>query len=134
MPYYDKIETNSRNTWASGTILLEAIIQKLFLIALSVFTTSCSSIFVVPSEEYEYFNAKQEFLRNIEAPNISFVFTNDSSKVCEKLVGRLEVNKKYLGCAHWQKAEGKCTVFVPQFVQNVILGHEIRHCFEGAFH
>ena len=134
MPYYDKIETNSRNTWASGTILLEAIIQKLFLIALSVFTTSCSSVFVVPSEEYEYFDAKQSSLRNIEAPNVSFVFANDSSKVCEKLVGRLEANKKYLGCAHWQKAEGKCTVFIPQFVQNVILGHEIRHCFEGAFH
>jgi hypothetical protein len=134
MSYHHEIKTNSRNTGESSAILLETVVQKLFLITLSVFMMSCSSVFVVPLEEYEYFDAKQYSLRSIEAPKISFIFSNDSAKACEKLMGRLEINKKYLGCANWQKSEGTCTVFVPYFVQNVILGHEIRHCFEGAFH
>jgi len=100
----------------------------------ALLTASCSNIVIVPHHEYEVFNAKPISSRTIEAPKVMFTITDDVVPVCEKLVGKLQVNKKYLGCAHWNKISQDCTVFMPPNFQNVILGHEVRHCFEGSFH
>ncbi len=95
---------------------------------------ACSHIVIVPAEEYKYFEAKKPSLRIIEAPKIFFSFANNTDIICETLIGKLQTNERYLGCAHWQPSAQKCTVFVPPNIENVILGHEVRHCFEGAFH
>jgi hypothetical protein len=111
-----------------------AVARSLSLMACTLQVAACSHIVIVPAEEYKYFEAKKPSLRIIEAPKIFFSFANNTDIICETLIGKLQTNERYLGCAHWQPSAQKCTVFVPPNIENVILGHEVRHCFEGAFH
>lgn len=111
-----------------------AVARKLSSIACILQLSACSHIVIVPTEEYKYFEPKEPSLRIIETPKIYFSFANNTDTVCENLIGKLEINERYLGCAQWQQFKKTCIVFVPLDIENVILGHEVRHCFEGAFH
>jgi hypothetical protein len=110
--------------------------QNLLLIGFSFLSISCGNFVMISPEEYKYFYAKNISSREIEAPMIYFIFTdNDSATLsCQKLLGKTRINELYLGCANWRKTEEVCSVIVPYTVQTTILGHEVRHCFEGAFH
>ncbi len=134
MHYRDRIEIDSRNTGGSSEIVFGHVTQRLFLSVIALLSVSCSSFIAVPAHEYETFDAKPQELRAIEAPKILFVMTDDIAPLCESLIGKLQLNKQYLGCAHWNVHKQFCTVYVPADFQDVILGHEVRHCFEGAFH
>ena len=57
--------------------------------------------------------------------------------VCE-----VESKKRGLGgfgygvdaCSFWERGTTQCTIIVPKMVNYWTLGHETRHCFQGAFH
>ncbi len=134
MRYHDKAEVDTRHAWGSRALLFGATTRRLSLMAFSLLLAGCSHMVIMPAEEYKYFEPKQQSLRTIEVPKISFSFTEDPAIVCEALVGKLRSNERYLGCAHWRLPEQTCTVFIPPDSKNIILGHEVRHCFEGRFH
>ena len=39
-----------------------------------------------------------------------------------------------LACAVWNKSTQECTIVTGTTTSHVVLGHEVRHCFEGHFH
>jgi hypothetical protein len=39
-----------------------------------------------------------------------------------------------LACAVWDKSTKECTIVTGPKVSHMVLGHEVRHCFEGHFH
>lgn len=44
---------------------------------------------------------------------------------------------KVLACSNWTKNlfnQYKCHIITGKTVNNEIVGHEIRHCFQGSFH
>ena len=41
---------------------------------------------------------------------------------------------KLLGCAFWTYDGKKCQIYVTEGTSQEVLGHELRHCYEGAFH
>jgi hypothetical protein len=57
---------------------------------------------------------------------------------CAFVKGRQAAYKEVLGCQYW--AGKVCTVVAPDCAKAGdlkcfgILGHEVKHCFEGAFH
>jgi hypothetical protein len=51
--------------------------------------------------------------------------TSESLQECQPLRG-------VVGCAIW---EGwVCTIYTRRMTSHEVLGHELRHCFEGHFH
>ena len=74
---------------------------------------------------------------------ISWIFTKDVNRMCEYQAKKFgakpfNVGKKIMdGCAFWIKdSEGKdiCTIITNNETDYWTLGHEVRHCFHGAFH
>ena len=39
-----------------------------------------------------------------------------------------------IACAVWVKATSECKVITGPNPNHLVLGHEVRHCFEGHFH
>jgi hypothetical protein len=42
--------------------------------------------------------------------------------------------KKQYGCAFWEPNHASCTIITPKTTNLAVLGHEVRHCFQGNFH
>jgi hypothetical protein len=42
--------------------------------------------------------------------------------------------KVYQGCAVWSKVESKCTIVTGYKEDLAVIGHELKHCFNGEFH
>lgn len=65
--------------------------------------------------------------------NIELIVMDDlktAQQLCKKLF-RIE-NGLFMGCAGW--TELSCTIIIPSRTTLSVLGHEFRHCFNGAFH
>ncbi len=124
-----------------------------FFVFLSVFFLSgCATPTVesgkVKQQEYHSFVLGKEpvwftdrkYMQLVEEKKnvlVEVVGSNAISVDCNRKMGVWADGKKnFLGCATWEAKKGipVCTVFLPKIFQSVILGHEIRHCFEASFH
>ena len=70
---------------------------------------------------------------------ISIKVVKNIEETCRKLGSRRsnEPTTKYVeACSTWSLLGGKvtCTIFTPKNIDYWILGHEVRHCFQGNFH
>lgn len=73
--------------------------------------------------------------RHTDAKVITWRYTNNVQKDCEA-----ESQKRKLGgfgyavdaCSFWDK--NTCTIITARQTTMHILGHELRHCFQGGFH
>lgn len=73
------------------------------------------------------FQARQSYLEK----NIRWITVDDISGLCQlKMMDK--VNKKNLACSEYN--DQTCTIFTGRNTNMAILGHEIRHCFEGQWH
>ena len=104
--------------------------QPTICIMLSLLFTGCSS---VPSVELETFVAKPELKRIIDKPTVSWLIREDVAEYC-KTKFELPTGSNLLACSIWVKEKKLCTIITGPNTSHVILGHEIRHCFEGTFH
>lgn len=58
----------------------------------------------------------------------------DLQKKCANLTDKkISENSKFLGCAA-PTTTGQCVIFTSTKTTHQILGHEVRHCYQGAFH
>lgn len=70
-----------------------------------------------------------------DSKQITWRYTNNVQKECEA-----ESQKRKLGgfgyavdaCSFWDK--NSCTIITARQTTMHILGHELRHCFQGSFH
>ena len=69
------------------------------------------------------------------------VALEDVHNVCAKQHGAgAIVLGHYRGCSTWNRDAGVCTIWAPDFPEQkqrelmATLGHELKHCFDGAWH
>jgi hypothetical protein len=43
-------------------------------------------------------------------------------------------DKRIVGCAHWSKVKPECTIATGMADDLAIIGHEVKHCFQGDWH
>lgn len=99
----------------------------LVLSCLSVFFSGCSTP-ALPMNEYGNFFARKQEFRAIKEPSIEVKYVNEPHVECTRRVN----HSSALGCAYWNNE--KCWIIIGQKTSYTIIGHEIRHCFEGNFH
>lgn len=62
---------------------------------------------------------------------------DDVAAYCAQAMG-MDKERAYssppIACAIWSRAAQECTIVTGKVTTHVALGHETRHCFEGAFH
>lgn len=94
--------------------------------------SGCASVLVPPSE-YEVF--KVDKTQSGKERQITWMIRDDVAVYCAGLVGLREtIYMKPLACAKWSEFEKKCTIVTSSETTHTILGHELRHCFQGHFH
>ncbi len=71
--------------------------------------------------------------RNMPAKSITWRVSADPTAECKKhFPAKISYQGYVAGCAGW--TDNACVVITGSTTTHQILGHEIRHCFEGNFH
>ena len=68
---------------------------------------------------------------NYPEKNIRWVTVEDISSFCQAKVP-LKSNKRLLACSEYNNKS--CTIYTGRTTDMAVVGHEIRHCFEGQWH
>jgi hypothetical protein len=89
---------------------------------------------VVDKTEYLYFPVSAAERRVILQPTVEIIIENNIHEICSKMVGEIDTRKVYFACSKWNPKTSMCFIHIPKDMSSVILGHELRHCFEGSFH
>jgi hypothetical protein len=73
-----------------------------------------------------------------EDVRISWIVSDDIVQTCNMATALTGSTAKYnhriLACAVLYKKSNTCVIYTAKKLNLAILGHEIRHCFEGAWH
>lgn len=73
--------------------------------------------------------------RMLNEPKIKVLARKDGYEFCSRITGiPVGPTSRPMACAYWNVKRGECTVVTPEVTGYNYLGHELRHCFEGAFH
>lgn len=92
--------------------------------------SGCNALMtVVPDDQYKEFSIDSTN-RISGKPTVRFRTVEDAGKECGSLTGY----KKALGCARYTSDGSSCEIIVSSKTSMAIIGHELRHCFEGDFH
>ena len=73
--------------------------------------------------------------RILNDPKIRFIARKDGYEFCSRITGiPISPVSRLMACAYWNVKRRECTVVTPEITGFNYVGHEVRHCFEGAFH
>ncbi|MFN5179414.1 hypothetical protein [Limnohabitans sp.] len=73
--------------------------------------------------------------RVIQEPSVRYLVREDGHEYCARITGhKITPSSRPMACAFWNVKRAECTIVTPPVTQYNYLGHELRHCFEGAFH
>ena len=73
--------------------------------------------------------------RLLVEPKVKVLARKDGYEFCSRITGiPVGPNSRPMACAYWNVKRSECTVVTPEVTGYNYLGHELRHCFEGAFH
>ena len=73
--------------------------------------------------------------RLINEPKVKLLARKDGYEFCSRITGApINTNSRPMACAYWNVKRRECTVVTPEVTGYNYVGHELRHCFEGAFH
>jgi hypothetical protein len=73
--------------------------------------------------------------RIMEPVKIKYAVRNDGYEFCSRITGiPIRFNSQPMACAFWNVRRKECTIVTPPQTGYNYIGHELRHCFEGAFH
>jgi hypothetical protein len=88
----------------------------------------CTTLVTMPAES--------AFKPNPQASEmlVTWVVSDDPTSECKRLAPKLQMHPLIPACAKWSRTAGTCTVVTATTTSHQILGHEVRHCFEGHFH
>ena len=94
----------------------------------------------LPAAEYENFAPLSSSQRIMNTVMVKWEVRDDAADFCaknmrEKTPGReLAFTTPPLACAIWYVPHKSCTIVTGPQVTHTVLGHELRHCFEGHYH
>ncbi len=114
---------------------------QLLLLTLSLWLTGCQT---APNGSYLSTSELNPFMAlNVESRvfkngvKIRWEAREDVAAYCAQTLG-MDKERAFstppLACAIWSRSAQECTVVTGKVTTHVALGHEVRHCFEGAFH
>ena len=101
--------------------------------------TGCQSVGggVIPASEFENFTPQPPEKRIMNLVKVKWEVREDVAQYCAK-AAQMTPNQAYwsppVACAVWNVPTKECTIVTGKETNNVALGHELRHCFEGHFH
>lgn len=73
--------------------------------------------------------------RTLNEPKVKLLARKDGYEFCSRITGvPISSTSRPMACAYWSVKRRECTVVTPEVTAFNYVGHELRHCFEGAFH
>lgn len=88
-----------------------------------------------PMVDRSRFVPQAEESRNISPVKIKYAVRPDGYEFCSRITGvPIRFNSQPMACAFWNVKRRECTIITPLQTGFNYIGHELRHCFEGAFH
>ncbi|WP_197275334.1 hypothetical protein [Limnohabitans sp. 63ED37-2] len=88
-----------------------------------------------PQVDTVRFTPMPESNRVIAQPKIKYLVRQDGYEYCARITGiPVTPTSRPMACAFWNVRRKECTVVTPLVTGYNYVGHELRHCFEGAFH
>ena len=109
----------------------------LALSASALVLINLSACVSISAKEMEPFSAKPVSARMMSQVLLSWELRDDVSAYCAKEM-KLDMEKAFFtppqACAYWNKRTRECVVVTSPTTTHMVLGHEVRHCFEGHFH
>ena len=103
------------------------------MLCLVLFFSGCAAI---GEAEYQAFTPMRSDARLMNQVKLTWEVRSDVGDYClqaQNSKGNLNPVKP-LACAMWVAASNECKVVTGPNPNHVVLGHEVRHCFEGHFH
>ncbi len=115
-----KLKTNKRMTIASVMIVL-------------LFLSGCTQI---PSSEYAQFTPLDEKKRIMNRVKLTWEVRADAVFYCQRVQQdyQRDAALTVAACSIWSRSTNECTIVTTPNPDHVVIGHEVRHCFEGHFH
>jgi hypothetical protein len=115
-----KLKTNKRMTIAGVMIVL-------------LFLSGCTQI---PSSEYAQFTPLDEKKRIMNRVKLTWEVRADAVTYCQRVQQdyQRDAAMTVAACSIWSRSTNECTIVTGPNPDHVVLGHEVRHCFEGHFH
>jgi TRAP-type C4-dicarboxylate transport system permease small subunit len=112
---------------------IQVVIQRALILLSLVFLSGC---YTIAQSEYENFTSQAADKRIMNDIQLSWDIRPDASEVCAKLSKKSQTSNgpAPVACAVWTVAKKHCTIITTPNPNHVVLGHELRHCFEGHFH
>lgn len=105
---------------------LSTPIKKLSSATVLVILSGCASMMTIPTEGRFDASPKQPM-------QITWLAVADPTSTCKLLFPKFAHYSLIAACAGWNQS-GQCTVVTGLITTHQVLGHEVRHCFEGDFH
>ena len=91
--------------------------------------------YIPPSVDQARFTPLRHEQRTIDEPKVKFLARQDGLEYCARITGiPITAVSKPMACAFWNVRRKECSIVTPLNTAYNYLGHELRHCFEGAFH
>jgi len=103
------------------------------LLVLSVLV-ACQTM-VPPAVDQVRFIPLVSSKRVIDQPKIKYLVRPDGYEYCARITGiPVTPTSRAMACAFWNVRRKECTIVTPMETGYNYLGHELRHCVDGAFH
>lgn len=91
--------------------------------------------FAPPAVDRTRFEPLPTDQRVLQTPRVKFLARQDGYDYCSRITGiPVSAVSRPMACAFWNLRRNECTVVTPELTAYNYVGHELRHCFEGAFH
>lgn len=88
-----------------------------------------------PGVDRSRFVPLPEEARIMSPVKIKYAVRPDGYEFCSRITGvPIRANSQPMACAFWNIKRRECTIITPLTTGFNYIGHELRHCFEGAFH
>ena len=88
-----------------------------------------------PQVDTARFVPMPESQRVIVQPKLKYLVRTDGYGYCARITGiKITPTSRPMACAFWNVRRKECTIVTPTVTGYNYVGHELRHCFEGAFH
>jgi hypothetical protein len=119
------------------TIVTLQRLRRCCVVLSSVFVLSAcvTPTMVPPQVDRVRFAPMPEAQRVIVHPKVKYMVREDGYAYCARITGiKITPTSRPMACAFWNVRRKQCTIVTPLVTGYNYVGHELRHCFEGAFH
>lgn len=127
----NKFANNGLQAWGRRGVLVAG------LSVLAALTGCASTQGSLPAAELQPFTPAPESARVMNDVKVRWEVRANVAEFCGRAAKITTAQAMFtppLACAVWNVASKECVIVTGKEVSHVVLGHELRHCFEGNFH